>query len=227
VKKRPDNSTPSGRERITDALIADVCDRLAADRRVRRTLPENGRVHIDRQLPFLCVYRQPLDRDDEGTEKTIMGEASYLVAPGASRHHTKLAALIEGLVRTLSPEFGGMLLLEIWAGAEDTKSADPAQHEVSPVFRVFAPGSSRMDRTVDALLRGLRSIKVMKQSVRVEVDRGGKTVPPGRKSLVSRSVSSEFACYSIGIEIPPVYRSNERDQEFPLLLRTFRRRLGA
>lgn len=227
MTRRPSNKPkPSGRERITDAFIEDVRQRLAEGKRVRRTLPESGRLHIDRQLPFLCVYRQPLDRHDEGTEGTIMGEASYLVAPGAARHHTKLAALVDGVVRTLSPEFGAMLLVEVWAGAEDTKSADPAQPEVSPVFRISAPQTSKMDRTVAALMQGLRSIKVMKQSVRVELNRGGRTTPPDRKPLVSRGVGSEFACYTIGIEVPPVYRSNERDQEFPLLLRTFRRRLA-
>ena len=228
VKKRAASKRkkPSGRENITDELIADVCSRLKAGKRIRRVLPDKGRVHVDRQLPFLCVYRQPQDHDDAETEKTITGEASYLFGPGTSRHHHKLKALVEGIVQTLSPEFGGMLLLEVWAGDEDTRSADPADPEVPPVFRIFASESPKMDRTVDALHRALQSVRVMKRKVEVEVARGGRTHPPEFKPLISRSIRNEFQCETIGVEIPPVYRSVEREQAFPQLLRTFRRHLA-
>lgn len=226
VKKSARRKKPTGREAITDELIDDVCQRLSLDKQVRRGLPEKGRVHVDRQLPFLCVYRQPLDHEDIDTEKMIIGEASYLVGPGSPRYHTKLKQLVEGIVRTLSFEFGGMLLVEIWAGPEGTKSADPASPEVLPVFRIFASGSTKMDRTVDALHRALQTIKVMKQKVVVEVERGGSTHPPGFKPLIPRGGASELQCQTIGIELPPVYRSVKRDQAFPQLLRTFRRRLA-
>lgn len=218
--------TTASHESISEALIEDVCARLAQHKRVRRALPEEGRIHVDRLLPFLCVYRQPVNRQDDHTEKTIVGEAAYVVGPGAARHHSKLAKLVKHVVRTMSAEFGGLLLLEIWAGAEDTKSSDPAVPEVSPRFRVFASRSTKLDPTLDALLRALRTMKVMKQQVRVEVDRNGQTTPTGVKPLMTRNDRRELDCLTIGLEIPPVYRSNEREQEFPLLLRTFRRRLA-
>lgn len=210
---------------MTNELIEDVCARLADGNRVRRTLPENGRLHIDRLLPFLCVYRQPADRADELTEKTIVGQAAYVMAPGAARYHRSLSNLVRRVADTMSQQFGAVLSLEVWAGAEDTRSADPADPDVSPQFRVFAPKSSQLDRTIDALLPALRSIKVMKQQVRVTLERGGRPVPPDMKPLITREQQTSLKCLTIGLEIPPVYRSNERDQEFPLLLRTFRRRI--
>ena len=66
-------------------LIAEVRQRLAKNNQVRRKLPDQGRLHIDRQLPFLFVYRRPADREDLGAERLVMGEAAYLVAPGAKR----------------------------------------------------------------------------------------------------------------------------------------------
>lgn len=228
VQKKPATTRkkPTGRESITAELIDDVCQRLTSDKQIRRILPEKGRVHVDRQLPFLCVYRQPPEHDDTDTEKTIIGEASYLVGPGSQQHHAKLKELVSAIVRTLSPAFGGMLLLEVWAGPEGTKSADPASHDVSPVFRVFASDSTKMDKTVDALHRALQTIKVMKQKVVVEVERGGSAHPPNLKPLISRDLGKEFQCETIGIELPPVYRSVKRDQAFPQLLGTFRRRLA-
>ena len=82
---------------ITDSLIAQVAFRVAANKPVRRTLPEGGRIHIDRQLPFLVVYRPPSDRPDPGMGRFVKGEASYLIAPRDRKHQRKVAALVEAL----------------------------------------------------------------------------------------------------------------------------------
>ena len=87
---------------ISDRLIKTVCARLARNERVRRTLPGKGRLHIDRQVPFLCVYRQPPDHEDAGTERLVKGEASYLMAPGAPEFQPSLSKLVQQIVQTLS-----------------------------------------------------------------------------------------------------------------------------
>ena len=87
---------------ISATLIETICERLAQNKQVRRTLPRKGRLHIDRQLPFLCVYRQPADREDAGTHRLVKGEASYLVAPGDEQFHESTSALVREVVKTLS-----------------------------------------------------------------------------------------------------------------------------
>ena len=86
---------------LTSDRIAEICDRLKANKRVRRNLPGEGRLHIDRQLPFLCVYRRPTDGSDSGTRKLVLGEASYLVtstSPGVLKPVTQL---LDQVVETL------------------------------------------------------------------------------------------------------------------------------
>ena len=102
---------------ITEALIQNVCARLSGNKRVRRQLPAKGRIHIDRQLPFLCVYRTPKNREDTGTERFVTGQASYVTASGMKKHRKGLSLLIESIIRTLSPEFGGFLLVELWTAS--------------------------------------------------------------------------------------------------------------
>ncbi|MDX1387528.1 MAG: hypothetical protein R3257_08060, partial [bacterium] len=101
--------------KITDTLIESICERLAQGKPVRRTLPERGRLHIDRPLPFLCVYRRPPERDDHGTEKLVQGEASYLIASGQPPHHPDLTKLVTKIATILSQEYGAFLVVEIWA----------------------------------------------------------------------------------------------------------------
>ena len=83
---------------IPASLIDAVCQRLARNQRVRRTLPAKGRLHIDRQLPFLCVYRQPPDYEDAGTERLVKGEASYLIAPGGAKFRESVSNLVREVV---------------------------------------------------------------------------------------------------------------------------------
>ena len=101
---------------ITDRFIASLCARLSEDKRVRRKLPIWGRVHIDRQLPFLCVYRKPEGRLDEGTDRLLYGEASYLLASGAARFHESLNSLVKKIAETQAGVFGSFLIIEIWSG---------------------------------------------------------------------------------------------------------------
>ena len=65
-----------------DRLIAVVHDRLSRNLRLRRTLPGDGRLRLDRQLPFLCIYRTPPEGRDNGTRDLVTTEAAYLFASG-------------------------------------------------------------------------------------------------------------------------------------------------
>ena len=72
----------SERPVITDRFISGVCTRLERNEIVRRKLPIWGRLHIDRQLPFLCVYRKPLGAEDPLTGRLPLAEAAYVLMPG-------------------------------------------------------------------------------------------------------------------------------------------------
>lgn len=145
--------TGGSRHEISPALIDTVCRRLSENKRVRRTLPGGGRLHVDRQLPFLCVYRRPPDMADVGTQRLVMGEASYLVVPGSSTHRRAVSKLVTALGKTMLVEFGAFLILEIWAGPDGNKSSDPSVPSVSPAFQIVAPPSAALATTVDVLAR--------------------------------------------------------------------------
>ena len=91
---------------ISDHFIESVCNKLADSQQVRRTLPIWGRVHIDRQLPFLCVYRQLNDDEDLSLSKRLVtGEASYITASGNRSLHKPPASLIKNIAWTLKESF--------------------------------------------------------------------------------------------------------------------------
>ncbi len=211
---------------ISPRLITQVSKRLSEGKRIRRTLPDHGRLHIDRPLPFLCVYRRPPSDSDVGTDQLVKGEAAYLIAPGDERYQDSLKQLVKAVVSTMVAQFGAALVVEVWAGSDDGKSSDPAAPDVLPKFEVIAPASCDFRRTVDVLGRRLSEIRVLKQSVDVEIIAGVPCAPPGMEPVLSADEAEELGCRMLGLVVPPVYRNVDKHKEFPLLMSRFRRRVG-
>lgn len=217
---------PRARREISDGLIDAVCTRLARSLPVRRSLPEGGRLHVDRELPFLCVYRRPHDRADAGTEQLVKANASYLIAPGGPDHDEQVRELVRRLVETLAVEFGAFLIVELWSAPDGGRANDASVPTVRPTFTVHAPDSGEVDRTLDVLQTRLATIKVLKQGVEVELLLDGECHSPGSKPLLAKEEARKLNCTTLGLAVPPVYRNVASGQEFPTLIRALRRSLG-
>jgi uncharacterized protein (TIGR02421 family) len=182
-----------------DDLAAVVSDRIARGKPVRRSLGTRGRLHVDRPLPFLCLYRRPIDRDDPGTADLVRTQASYLVAGAAD----DVSSIVGAVVETLSRVAGACLLLEIWTGADAT----------APV-RIHVPDSERLTTTVQALADALRAMEL--PIGRLDVELSAPAAPPGMARLGPPDAR-------VGVELPPVFRAGA--VVYPLVLRALQREL--
>jgi hypothetical protein len=79
------------------------------------SLPAGGWLHIDRPVPFVCMYRIPVDGADLGTEAFVTAESAFFIAPAADVHHDHVARLAERIGDTLYDRFGGFLFVEVWS----------------------------------------------------------------------------------------------------------------
>ena len=204
---------------ISDRFIKTVCSRLAENKVVRRTLPDGGRLHIDRQLPFLCVYRYPPRYEDTGTERLVMGQPSYLIASGDKRSRESLSKLIENIAETLSREFGAFLILEIWSTEKNKNNNDVDPLTVVPEFRISTQSNLSPFRTVETFADSLRLVRIRKQKGTVKIVRHRKIGPFGLPSLLPTQVLKKIGCALIGLEVRPIYRSPETDEVFPIIRR--------
>ena len=159
--------------RITHRFVEIIQGRIAQGKRVRRTLPAGGRLHVDRPLPFLCLYRKPARRPDAGTDHLVTTEASYLVSSGAPRHRDELRLLLQGVVEGLVKETGACLVLEVWAGDQDRRG-EVVDRAPTPGFRVFAPPAERgLTEVVGRLETALSRITLRGARARVRVEQRG------------------------------------------------------
>jgi uncharacterized protein (TIGR02421 family) len=153
----------------------------------------------------------------------VKSEAAYLIASGGARFRPSLSSLVYQIAKTLSDEFGAFLLVEIWAAPDGGRANDPAEPDVLPRFNIHASASSAISRTVEALEKRLKRVKVLKQGVQVDVQRGGQLHPSGLKPLLKASELRELNCTVLGLEVPPVYRQPDSSEEFPLVVNALRR----
>ncbi len=207
-------------------LINIVQSRLRENKQVRRHLPQGGRIHIDRALPFLCVYRRPPKRGDLGTEKLVMSEASYIVARGGNAQKSNLTALIHGVVEVLSERFGNCMILEIWAGAPRRKKGPLSLHGLSPGFKLITSESRTTPWFLERFEDLLRHVTVTKSSANVEVSPSERCAPPGWAPLLSTDLKNANGYRLFGLEVSPIYRDPDSGQVFPLVLREHRQALS-
>jgi len=219
ASKESERSKPSRPAAITERFIARIIERLENDQVVRRSLPVWGRLHVDRQLPFLYVYRRPRGGDGSRTERLVMGEAAYLLGLGDRSQARGLSALVAGVAEVMTASFGSFLIVEVWPGAADSE-ADPQR----PVFRIHEPRSTEIDSAVEVLHRSLGAVRT--KGMRAEVERipGGRTGPRGLPALVPRDDAARRGWHLLGLEVRPVYWDPVERQEFPLVRRALHKR---
>lgn len=206
-----------------DGVAAVVRDRLSRNLRIRRNLPGDGRVRMDRQLPFLCVYRIPAVGRDAGTCELVTTEAAYLFASCAEAHAVGLSRLVGAIAETMREHFGAFLLVEFWA-EDDRPTGMAARDATRPGFRVLAARNGMLGKTVKALEAGLREIRVQGWAADVEVVDDAATGPAGQGALVDNAGGG--GVHAIGIAVRPVYRDVRLGTVYPMMLQSLRRQLA-
>lgn len=190
--------TPS-QERIPAA----VAERLGRNQRVRRALPGGGRLHVDRPLPFLCVYRWPNGHDSSGLQRLAMTQAAYLIAPDALAGQKLTTAIVEAIANVAVAAFGGFLLIELAERPRRGPQIDPAK----PEFSVWRSAGDNSRLPADAMVKGLAEARVHGEVARVTLE--GKAAFPGRSDLQACAGHADGTRAWIGVGVVPIHRHQD------------------
>jgi len=198
-------------------IIDTVCARLVQNKRIRRNLPSGGRLRIDRQLPFLCIYRAPED-DDAGTRELVTTEASYLFGSGSAADYQGLSNLCQRINSAMQEHFGTFLLLEIWSRPKNTGALS---------FEIVSPDADSIPSTIDAFQTALSEITVNHRRAQVTVAECDAVAPPGMENFKAVCPESGAAgCCVLGLAIEPFYRDSSNGALYPMMLHSLRRQLA-
>lgn len=216
---------------ISSALIEEICARLAAGESVRQELPGDGLLSIDRQRPFLVVYRRTAGRPDDGTDSFVRGEASFLTVPGNAPVRKGLRRLIRRLAESAHARFGAFLIIEVWAAPDSDvpRQTHPETGEAilpGPCFTVHTRAAKRPGPSVNELIFALEQIRVHGQPAAVNVRMSSVVHPPRSRQLLSRDEGLKLNCFTVGLEVLPIYRRPKTGTVFPNVLRQLQHGIG-
>ena len=103
------------------ALVEDVLGCIDAGKSVRRDLEDGSRIHIDRPLPFLCVYVSD-GRDADAARAVASANASYLITADLDA----AVLIIEAIGAAMTKRFGAFVVLDIGELERDRLLSDDA-----------------------------------------------------------------------------------------------------
>lgn len=206
---------------ISDEFISEVCVRLSENKQVRRSLPEKGRIHIDRQLPFICIYRHNDTNKNLLSDSLVTGEASYLTSRDNRKSHKQLSKLVKNIAATLKEAFGSFLIVEVWVSNEEkTENELP---NFRGAFKIVRTKDTEILPTIQTLERSLRNIKLRKEKSDVEIITASKITPENMPPIISISEVRKLGFHILGIEVKPIFFSENTETVFPVLLKNLRK----
>lgn len=206
---------------ITSSLVGGLLERLQNNEPVSEDLPGGGKLHIERQHPFLCVSRVCPGLAC-GADLLIDNEASYFIAPADPAYHPGSRRLINAIVQNLSAAFGAFLVVEVWE--KPLRAPIPGEDDrIVPQFRMIAPQWDELSETLSTFREALSWIRMDGQPAQVELELRGRLAPPGASTLLPTEQAKSLNCHCLGVEFAPVYRAPDSEQIYPMILRTLRR----
>lgn len=229
LTNRMHHTHPSADTLISDEFIKHVITLLSQNKRIRRTLPLDGRLSIERQVPFLCVHRFSPEYPDEGTRQLVLGEASYLITPGERIYYRCVSTLVRKIVQTLAERFGGFLIIELWTASASTalaSFADLQPHQPAFCIKARLQPNDPLMPIIERLQRSLSKIMISEQQAKVVLETNAAPHPPGSGALIKPSEARAAGCRFIGLEITPIYRDSETGAIYPMLLQSLHRALA-
>ena len=206
------------RSKIDDRLLGEVREALAANRSLSIRFAGVGELHIERQLPFLFVYRCPADRKDPGTASLLRGESAYIIAPADGQNVQTLVATLCSAIDAL---FGSVLVVEIW-----TTSTGPSDLTGGPEFRVVSEPGFEECSTIHRLVNALSRVRISKQRAEVSVEVSRAVSPPDLQPVIPTETARQAHVRMVGIEIKPVHQDVENGNELPLARRSLQQQLA-
>ncbi|MCH2490970.1 MAG: flavohemoglobin expression-modulating QEGLA motif protein [Flavobacteriales bacterium] len=194
---------------INDQLLDRVCKNLEAELPITESLPKGGLLHIDKLLPYICVYRYiETDHYFSGLLKT---QGSYLIVEDS----VDISSLLECLSTTISKKLDAFLILEMWPVRKD--------HEAE--FEIACP-KGKAPATVRAFKDGINELRLIYPEISVVVSDTHERHPDRLQPLLNIEESKETGSLIIGLAVPTIYQRPEENEIFSIFYRKFTTRLS-
>ena len=214
---------------ITTGMIDAIRLRLIENKAVRRTLPGGTRVHLDSLLPFLVLFRGNPAHKHRATKRFVASQSSFITTDGTEVHHSDIAALMQNLAHLAVGRFGSFLVIELWEKPlieEDALKKPEDMRLRRPSFRIHTSRQTRLRSTIEMLESTLENIRNEAGHAKVAIHHTSRIAPQHLLPVFPERGRPRTTVDIIGIEIDPVYYSDDYLSDYPQVARMLRKQLA-
>ncbi|MBN7806940.1 flavohemoglobin expression-modulating QEGLA motif protein [Agrobacterium rosae] len=192
---------------ISDVL-AHVVDYLAEEKAIRQDIGVDGRLHIDRPLPFLCLHLTNGSKNLAARD-IASAHASYLIASNISEAVPILAAVGSEMKK----RFGTFIVLDVGELEHDILLADDSPFLPHYEVAVSATPEPATQDAKRVFIKAICDADIRFRTPRI-------TRPDEANDYVSKlkAAGLEFPC--ISVRFAPIYRQPESGADYPGLRET-------
>ncbi len=178
---------------------------------LRQAFGADGRVHLDRALPFIVLHRAAAGEDPSLARRVALTSPAYAVWPGPADDAAALAAL-DTVLAELRRRFGQVLLLLV----DDLPRPAPAAEDAPdlPPFRaeIGAPAAPLAQAAAGALRAAMERIEIDLRTCEAGPP-GPLRAPPGIVALAARHPG----CALVSIGLPRIHEAPGGEGIYPQL----------
>lgn len=180
---------------------------LKAGRFIRTKLGAQGRMHVDRALPFICVHIRPSDTAALAAEQLATAQASHIIVDCVDDAIADLAEF----TRLMSDLFGSCLLIELVELGEDRYLAD--DNPSLPPFEIDVACNGKVGAAEarDAFCEAIEHSRMRYRTPQVR-----KRSAPVTEEGPIRKLYRDVPYLRIGVA--PIYRQPRTEGIYPELL---------
>ncbi len=169
-----------------------------------------GHLHLDRPLPFLCLYRHG-EEPDPGLKRLLTAQANYCLATDQPDRQAALRDWLAPLLAELVSQFGAVLLLELWPQVEG---------DGGPAFTLHAPRHGAPQRLLERLEGALAQVHIHRRNPRIALQYRDAVAPPGLPPLCPGVAGVQC----LGLAVAPVFRDPDSGALYSFAYPAYRRR---
>ncbi|MFN4763000.1 flavohemoglobin expression-modulating QEGLA motif protein [Gillisia sp. Q332] len=191
----------------SDKSVFQILTDLKDNHEVTAVLPGGGMLHIEKDIPYLVVYRKK--KQDTGISRLARSEASYLII--GDEEFDLYKDLLFEVTNILSARFNTYMILELYSG-------EPR----SNTFLIKGP-EDKLSSSLNILKTELENINEVYSGLylQAKIKNTPHRNPEGELPLMEVESAKLSGGVVISLEIPPVFR-NENGALYPVFFRGFR-----
>jgi len=192
---------------LSEKSIEQILTILEKEKEINCELPGKGILHIEKELPYLVIYRRK--REDKGTRRLVTNESSYLII--GNEDFEGYRQLVIKISDKISARMKSYLLFEIYSGEPDSNKI------------IIKGPAKKLPSTVEKLKEEFLKINTEFTGLYLDTEicdtahRQGEGVFP----LITIEKAKSCGAVLVGLELPPIYRNNENNL-YPVFFRNFK-----